>query len=652
MESESIKKFPLQLRLFRNQLLFTFGFLLVALLLFQLSRTIFFLYNQAHFAGVTSSDLTWYSISGLRFDLSAVFILNIPLLLCCTFLYDFLLKRWIRTTLWFLFIIPNASGLAANYIDCVYFHYIDKRTTWDIWNFLGNQVEMKVLIPLFLVDNFLTVLLFLVNVALLMGFFRKHYLWLSNAAIECSKQDLRSRLFSGFLFLLFIGGLSVIAIRGGLQKGPPLSIVDAGKYAPPAHTALVLNSPFTIIKSAELSQLSLKNWLPEEEAQKLFSPVKINIKDSLVPNLSGRNVVFIILESFSLEYTAEGNHSSCTPFFDSLKLKGLYCNNCFSNGKRSIEGIPAILASMPSFDFDYISTIYGNNRIESVANSLKKSGYHSSFFHGGNNGTMNFDSFTSIAGFDSYFGRNEYNDDQDYDGHWGIWDHKFILRFAQELGNAPRPFFSTVFTLSSHHPYRLPDGFERFEQATDKLPIEKVIRYTDYSLETFFTYAKSQPWYNNTLFVITADHTGISEDSYYSNSIGNYRIPLLYFAPGSNLSGVYPEITQQIDIMPTVFTLLRSPATWFSFGRSIFDKNTKPFAVYSSQGMYHYYSDSLLVQFQSELPYGIFSFYSDSLMKQNLVNTPFPGKAEIINQAKAFIQEYNRLVINNSTYIK
>ena len=185
--------------------------------------------------------------------------------------------------------------------------------------------------------------------------------------------------------------------------------------------------------------------------------------------------------------------------------------NAYANGKRSIEGIPAIIGGIPALLSDpFITSAYSSNTITTIPSLLKQKGYTSTFFHGGTNGTMGFDNFSRSSGFDHYFGRTEYDNDDDFDGSWGIYDEPFLQQAALEIDKMKLPFLAVLFTLSSHHPYKIPDKYvNQFPEGT--LPLHQSIAYADFSLKRFFETALKMSWFSNTLFVITADHTSSTE---------------------------------------------------------------------------------------------------------------------------------------------
>jgi phosphoglycerol transferase MdoB-like AlkP superfamily enzyme len=311
---------------------------------------------------------------------------------------------------------------------------------------------------------------------------------------------------------------------------------------------------------------------------------------------------------------------------------------------------------MPSWmDRPYSGSNYATNTIESLAGLLGESGYHTSFFHGGNNGTMGFDNFARLAGVTNYYGRNEYNNEKDYDGHWGIWDEPFLQFFARQLQVFPQPFFSSVFTLSSHHPYNVPmKYYDRFREGT--IPILKSIQYADFALGEFFKTARYMPWYQNTLFVFTADHAAQSVERIYSSSTGRYAIPIAFFCPSDTvLRGTDSTVAQQIDIMPTVLNYLGYPRPFFAFGESLLDPGGFHRAVTYVNGTYQLVEGDYVMLYDGK---SVTTFYNRKEQDEKRgVNSPAKLKDPEIRtiflnmetHIQAVIQTYNGCLIRNQT---
>jgi phosphoglycerol transferase MdoB-like AlkP superfamily enzyme len=632
------------MKLYLKRIYFLLTSYLLALFILTDARVLFFLLNKSRFVGVTISDFLATLFYGLRFDIITATIINALFIFLVTLPVSFFQFKKFRTTLKVIFISTNLIGLAINMVDMAYFPYTLRRSTAETFSFFFEKNDAGTLLPLFLKEFwylFVVFFLFLFLVNWLYKIIEKKIL----APFDKEENNVYAISVKSFNFLLVIG-LSILSIRGGTQL-IPIGIIDAGTYVKPLCVPIVLNTPFCVVKSGVLYTLTEKNYMSNAEASKLINPIKkYNYTDA---DFKKKNVVMVILESFSKEFTKLGKRKSYTPFLDSLMDNSFVYTNAFSNGKRSIEGIPAIVASIPSFDIDYISTVYSNDKIMSLASTLKTKGYTSSFFHGGTNGTMNFNGFCGTAGYDIYFGRNEYKNENDYDGNWGIWDEPFLQRMAQELDKQQEPFISTVFTLNSHHPFTIPDKYKsKFPEG--KLPIQKCIAYTDYALQQFFNSIKKSKWFTKTLFVFVADHTGPSEDVVYANSYGNYEIPLFFYEPDNSLKGSDNIVAQQLDIMPTTLSMLKYNEPFFSFGNNLMDstQTKNRFAINYFNNVYQYFNDSEMLQFNGEKTSGFYNYRTDSTLNYNMMKDYKPSDTKL----KAFIQAYTKAVIQNKLSVK
>jgi len=478
-------------------------------------------------------------------------------------------------------------------------------------------------------------------------------LWVSYKMYNGIKFDLSSTAGKrgGWLFqcVLFVASLAVVAIggRGGLQL-KPIGIINAGFYTAPQNMPLVLNTPFAVITTFGKQELHEMEYFDESELSKFFSPIHgYRLFQDSVSNEN--NVVIIILESFSSEYTGFFNPNSrgYTPFLDSLAVNGLSFINCFANGKKSVEAIPAIVAGLPTLmDNPYITSIYAGNKVEGLATHLKKIGYSTSFYHGGNNGTMGFDAFAKVSGFEKYYGRSEYNNDKDYDGKWGIYDEEFYTYFANGLNNTKQPFLSCFVSLSSHHPYSVPEKYkDKFDKG--ELPIHESIGYADYALRKFFETVSEMSWFDNTLFVITADHTEKPLSDYFSTRVGIYDIPLIFYKSGGDFKSIMDRTAQQTDIMPSVLNYLGYREDFLAFGNSVFREHAGAWSVSFLNEIYQIIQGGNALQFDGEKTTGLYKIETDTLLKNNLMEKEPELVLSMEIQLKAIIQSYNYRLINN-----
>jgi arylsulfatase A-like enzyme len=584
-------------------------------------------------------------IFGVKFDLSVILLTNILFVVFYLLPFGVREKNVYRILLKGLFIIVNSIAILTNCVDLVYFQFTLKRTNATVFNFFGGGMgdDIGRLLPLFLKEYWY---LFFVW-ALLIYFIYRLYIRVERKVIliwSLKRYGIETLIFIGFI------GFAIIGYRGGLQL-KPISPVSAGEYASVKYVPLVVNTPFTILKTIDVPAIEPStSWHITDDAalEKLYNPMHGRQRG----RFRKMNVFVIALESFSKEYIGalNGRATGYTPFLDSLIGQSLTCTNAFSNGKASIEGIPSIVASIPTWmNEPYITSPYGSNQMNSLASLLKQQGYYTAFFHGGTNGTMGFDAFSNLAGYDNYFGRTEYNNEKDFDGNWGIWDEEFLQYTAKTINTKRQPFFATVFTLTSHHPFPIPPKYKgKFKEGP--LPIEKSISYSDFALRKFFETAKKMPWFYNTLFVLSADHTGISNDAYYTNKVGNYSIPIIYYMANSKLKGFDTTVTQQIDIMPSVLDYLNYPASYFAFGNSVFDASAPHFALTFNSGLFQLVDDGYILQFDGDKATDLFHYAKDSMLKNDLITKDTAVTKAMENKTKAIIQTYQQSLINNKMH--
>jgi len=638
------------------------------------------LYNASYFSETTSTDFIIIFLHGIRFDLSAILMSNslfiilhlIPISQRESPLYQKMLK--------ILFHSVNTIALLTNCIDIEYFKFTFKRSTADLFNLMGLGEDVKNLFPQFITDYWHIGIMCVLLMVLSEFLYRKTRPLprpLPEPCLPAGRGKGRARaqdfplpkysvgqvgwriFVQSALFIVFIGVI-VIGSRGGLQL-KPIGIITAGKYTDARNIPLVLNTPFAIMTTLGKQELKEQTYFSEQQLNSTFSSYHSHQPSTINPAYrTGRhkqstiNVVVIILESFSSEYIGVLNRAgnSYTPFLDSLAGEGLVFDNCFANGKKSIEAIPSILAGLPTLmNNPYITSIYAGNDINSFGSLLKEKGYHTSFYHGGNNGTMGFDAFVKAAGFKHYYGRYEYDKDMDYDGTWGIFDEEYFQFFADNLNKTGQPFFSCFFSLSSHIPYKIPKKYEeKFKEG--ELKIHKSIRYTDFALREFFKTASAMPWFDNTLFVITADHTSDAVSPFYQNRVGMYAVPLIFYKHNSALKGINHKTTQQTDIMPSVLHCLDYKDSFIAFGNSVFDTISKGFAVNFLNGVYQIIDGHHILQFDGKECIGLYNFETDSVLQNNLLTSEPKIEAKMKRKLKAIIQNYNHRLINNKLTVK
>ncbi len=656
--------------------------LLLALGLFFISRLFFYIYNFGLFADIEFWRLAKIFFIGIRFDLSVICYFNLLFIIVHLIPISKILS--LRPTQIFLklyFVIVNSILLIGNLSDSVFFHFVQKRSTADIFKFIFLSDDVPTLLPGFIKDYWFVGIIWLILLLLTWIVYPKFKKVNFDKIDEINKSISWTKHGSGniikgrllvykLLIMIVLIGLSLIGARGGLQL-KPLSIIDASKHVSVSQMPLTLNSIFTVMTTFGHDELVVKKYYTEEQCANIY-PTAHSFKNNN-SEFNRKNIVVLLLESFSKEYIGSLNdYDGYTPFLDSLMHHSLVMENAYANGLRSIDAIPAIVIGIPSLmDDPFITSVYNTNRTNSLPVMLKQKGYYTAFFHGGTNGTMNFDGFAGYAGFDDYYGRFEYNNDNDYDNYWGIYDEPFLQYFAQKLNSFDQPFFAFEFTLSSHYPYNIPENHKgNFPEGT--MRIHKVIRYADYALKKFFDTAKKMPWYENTLFIIVADHPAQSvipsqknevEDkgkvlndylmSYYKNTSGRYTIPLLFFSPGDSLFiGRNPATIQQTDIFATILDYLNYDEPVVAFGTSLLVDSSKRIAIQYVNGLYQITSGKYSLLFDGDISTSLFNNEEDPKHQQNLIlkQTIIADSLEVT--VKAVLQQYLTRMINNDLQIK
>lgn len=635
----------------RNILVVLLYRITIVMLVLSLSRIGFYIFNFRMFPDITSLQFLNILRGGLLFDISAAVYINSIFIFFSIIPFDFRYNRLYQKILSYLFFITNGFALFMNGADYLYYRFVLKRATADVFQTFGNEDNLVKLFFKFQLDYWPVVLFTFILIFLMV--------WLYNR-IKPVRPEPRNRILYHLVNLLMVplvAGLVVIAARGGYKHSTrPISISNATKYVEnPRDVAIVLNTPFSIIRTFDKKNLVRYEFYEPAKLREIYDP-----HFSYQPGeaFKNENVVILILESFAREYIGslnkdldDGRYKGYTPFLDSLISKSLTFDVSLANGKKSIDAMPSILASLPSLETPYIISHYANNTINSLPGLLKPRGYYSAFFHGAPNGSMGFDSFARMAGFDDYFGLDQYPDTKDFDGMWGVWDEPFLTFYANKLGTFRQPFLASVFTISSHHPFKVPEHYkDRFPKGP--APILEVIGYSDNSLRKFFKIASGQPWFKNTLFVITADHTNESVRKEFQNNYGSYSIPIIFYRPDGELQGIKHKIAQQIDIMPSILSYLNYDGEFIAFGNNLFDETKESFAFNTAGSTYQIFKNDHLLNMVDNKPVGLYNFKSDRLLEKNLVNKDTLVQKDLETLLKAVIQTYNSRLIDNDLVVK
>lgn len=508
---------------------------------------------------------------GCYFDLVTIALLSLPLFLLLHPLsnkFATTVQHFIHVLVNFYLVLLGFTVLVLNSWDIAYFSYTQKRSGFSYFLHLLTGTETSSLAGEFLMEFWWLPLVFVCLFYLL---------WRQIKNFDGIQLDWKNKQHWLRYFLLLC--FAVVIGRGGVQLRP-IGIIDATALSSLEQAPIVLNTAFSVLKTIDDGSTKLVKLHSNSSLQSLLPLKNKQVHFSLPKNT---NVVVLILESFGSNYAGPNSPKSYSPFLDSLLQKGLFFEHAIANGRTSMDAVPAILAGMPSWlPESYILSPYCSNQLNSLPQILKSKGYKTSFYHGAKEGSMSFKSFTKAIGVDTYKGLESYPNQAHFDGNWGIWDHHMLHYFGREMCQSKQPFFSTVFTLSSHHPYKVPAAFEaKLKKGPE--PLCKTISYTDLSLRRFFKRYQNESWFKNTLFVITADHVGSTRQRQFQTFDWRYHIPIAFYHPTLDVPKPAKGVVfQQIDIMPTLLDLLGYEKPAYQLGSSCFEVHQGQKMVYDN----------------------------------------------------------------------
>ncbi|MBQ6062090.1 MAG: sulfatase-like hydrolase/transferase [Prevotella sp.] len=631
--------------------------LLIAYVVYFLARMVYFFENYSYFShNLSFSHLMEILRGGLMFDTSAILVTNIPYIVLMLLPWHGKETKAYQQICKWIFIVINGLALAVNLCDAVYFRYTMRRTTTTVFNEFSNESNIGSVFLTEAVHHFYLILIFIFLVWCMYKLYRKPRLQRND--YHWWKYDL-AMLLSLALFAPFV----VAGIRGGWTTAVrPITISNANQYVNrPMEAALVLNTPFSLYRTIGKNVFTIPQYYDDaKEMEAVYSPIHSSVvQDTMIK----KNVVIFIVESFGREYIGALNKSldnsqyqGYTPCVDSLIAKSVTFTHTYCNGRKSIDGMPSILSSIPMFVEPFFLTPASMNRVSGIASLLSEEGYSTAFFHGAQRGSMGFQAFARATGFQEYYGREDYNADKrfggdnDFDGMWAIWDEPFLQYYATKMSEMKEPFMTAVFTASSHHPYAIPEKYKGV-YPEEGIIIHKCIRYTDMAIGKFFEKVSKEPWFNNTIFVLTSDHTNLSDHEYYQTDLGGFCSPIIIYEPGNaeRQPEVQDKIAQQIDILPTVMGMLHYPKPYFGFGIDLFNTPTEnTWAVNYLNGIYQYVKQGHVLQFDGQNCIGVYSL-SDSLMRNNMVDK-LPQQKQWERELKAIIQQYMERMVNDQLF--
>ena len=272
------------------------------------------------------------------------------------------------------------------------------------------------------------------------------------------------------------------------------------------------------------------------------------------------NIVIILMESMSSALLGKGY----TPVLDSLKTQSLYFSNFYSAGIHTNHGMTATLYSFPALMKRNLMKGTVTPKRDGLPTVLKQNGWHNLFFMTHEAQYDNMNAFFRTNGYDEIYAQEDYPREEIVNS-FGVSDH-FLFDFALEKLNKIQdiPFMATLLTISNHPPYIIPDWFK----PTSKDPETQIVEYADWCIGDFLKKVKKESWYDNTVFVVLADHGKLvgTADSELPQSYNH--IPLMIFGAGIQPQE-YNQLGMQVDVMPTLLNIIGIDYDYNGFGTDL-----------------------------------------------------------------------------------
>lgn len=555
---------------------------LFAALFFMAILRFFLWQNNSHlFSELTSYQLILGLLDGSRFDLSILLLLTGIL-----FLLNLLTLLWRFPCFLINFLFIILFSLFFPLLIADYFFFLESHfhltnqlfLIGDDWQFIFEMASQY---------WWALLLYFILMVGWIIGF----TVVFKNTANRTTDGNTKKSWHYNFFVLFATLAMLYFGINGkfGIKIDRMISTSDAFSQGSVAYGNLVLNGGFTTFQVwRESRKKDRSKHFSSEEARRLAHSylatpdrkqhsnyplvfVQHGFHSPAMP--SNSNVMIIMLESWSSKFigsfSESGSQLAITPHFDGLAAKSLRFSNIYPNGSMSLFGASAILTSIPPFSRLPIlgkgAEVY---QLMRPGELFRKNGYHTFAAQSAIRVSFRLNSIAKYLGFIDYFGKEDFDKLYSLESPTNGWDGETFNFLKKYLPTLDKPFFGFIFTGTTHIPYQVPDdSFKRFAHHDRELSgFYNTLIYSDQMLGEFMQWCEKQKWFDKTLFVFVADHT-------LDRSVLGLeaKIPLLFYAPKWIAAGQNDVLGSQIDIMPTIFSLLRMKLPYVGVGADLFD---------------------------------------------------------------------------------
>jgi phosphoglycerol transferase MdoB-like AlkP superfamily enzyme len=566
------------------------GFFLVLVLLL---KTVFVISNWSSFRMIGYGAMAHSLYKGLRFDFAVIAYLSGPAII----FYHLAALTNRRGFRWLLISYLSSISMIILFLwlaDIQYFQEAGKHFTYEAFVYLNTSI-VPVISGAFRLHPWISSLSLFSCLALGVGTALLFQRLLAYCLVPWPIKPLVILFYT--IHLGILTGLGIIAARGGVQLYP-VNISYALISPNPYLNALCLNPVYsvlyTIFHSAkqiqffdEVSNLQAVKKTLHIEADTSAggggAPLGAPARYPLLRRSAGldqgnrRNIVMIILESWSAkDMGCLGGDTGFTPSFDQLSAQGLLFTNFYATGIRTSEGVFSILCSFPNQPLQPIMHLPVVQQIHwrPISQILAEAGYKNVFIHGRELDFDGIHEFLHYIHFHTIIDRNDFPPTAipARDSWPGYHDEDVMRRADEEFArNSDQPFFGIIYTMNTHPPFVTPDGFPQVVPPTSiQNKYLNSLRYSDHTLQIFFSLAREKSYFNNTIFILVADHTRTKDNFNLSNQ---HHIPLLIYAPGMIDPGINPGMGSQVDLLPTILGLLNLRTWHSSWGQDLLNMN-------------------------------------------------------------------------------
>ena len=632
-------------KFFQNDFFVLIFRLLILYFILLITQVVFYFYNHSIVGNIQLSALPMLLKGALKFDTISILYLNTVFLFLSLIPFKFREKKWYQKMLFWIYTISNSIGIIIlNLADAVYYRYTFKRISSEELHFFKDSENTSDIILKSMGENWYLVLIGIGLIALMIFLYKK----IKYSGSSISKKAIYYPLH---VILLAVGVFFYIfGIRSSFDlKARPVTLSYAAFYTQSApQTSVILSNPFCTLRTLRMKDFQVLEYFDEETAKKIFTPYHYP-SGNFKYQLGKKNIVLIVLESFNREHSKFmmphlNKGDGYTPFLDSLMQEGFAFTNSFSNGRKSIEALPSILVSIPSYKKPFPLLPESVGEMRAFPSILEEDyGYSTHFFCGTTENQMGFEAIGKMAGIKNFYNRSHFeklHPGENRANIWGIWDMDFLQYFENELNKIDTPFFASVYTLTSHHPFVLPEEYQG-KMPVGVNPIQPCVAYTDLSIRKFFEQASKEPWFENTLFIFVADHAS-GYNAYEESQTAKGSTAIIYFlyTPDHSLQGISHEVVQQLDIMPTLLGLMGYDKPYFAFGRDFFNEpERKAIATNCVNQIYQCITDSLSIYRDDEQTLYAYAA-TDTLQQHDILDLNKTEQKKIDDYFKAILQSY------------